>query len=202
MMKPATLSRIAADDTTFVDTFSDTSPPYALFSLDGLWHRLPVNLSAPAGPRAAATSPRTGVGSDDSRPATASIPRMFHQAPAGLDEALLQAGQRPSVDALREHQPPPQVLLAVAGGESSDPTPVRGDAPADLGTAAPDELTGGEFSEDGWRRKSARPGGVSVQCRGNRVIPVEFILRWVAAEGFHDARPSMRKTRRSRRVRV
>jgi hypothetical protein len=31
---------------------------------------------------------------------------MFHQTPAGFDEALLQAGQRPSVDGGREHEPP------------------------------------------------------------------------------------------------
>jgi hypothetical protein len=33
------------------------------------------------------------------------------------------------------------VLLAVAGGESSDPTPVRGDVAEDLGAAGPDRLT-------------------------------------------------------------
>ena len=34
------------------------------------------------------------------------------------------------------------LLLALPGGESSDPTPVRGDAPADLGAARADGLTG------------------------------------------------------------
>ena len=34
------------------------------------------------------------------------------------------------------------VLLAVAGGESSDPTPVRGNPSADLGAARADRLTG------------------------------------------------------------
>ena len=38
---------------------------------------------------------------------------MFHQAPAGLDEALLQAGQRPAVDPCRQHEPPPQVAEIV-----------------------------------------------------------------------------------------
>jgi len=41
------------------------------------------------------------------------VPGMFHQAPAGLDEALLHAGQRPAVDALRQHQAPPQVAQVV-----------------------------------------------------------------------------------------
>ena len=33
---------------------------------------------------------------------------MFHQTPAGLDEALLHIGQRPAVDALRQHQSSPR----------------------------------------------------------------------------------------------
>lgn len=50
------------------------------------------------------------------------------------------------------------VLLAAVGGESPDPTPVRGDASADLGAADPDgpnrrTLTGesGEEAEQGWK---------------------------------------------------
>ena len=41
------------------------------------------------------------------------VPRMFHQAAAGLDEALLHAGQRPVVDTLGEHEPPPEVAEVV-----------------------------------------------------------------------------------------
>jgi hypothetical protein len=37
------------------------------------------------------------------------VPRVFHQAPAGLDEALPHAGHLPAVDALGQHQPPPQL---------------------------------------------------------------------------------------------
>ena len=33
---------------------------------------------------------------------------VFHQAPAGLDEALLEAGERPGVDPRRQDEPPPQ----------------------------------------------------------------------------------------------
>jgi hypothetical protein len=37
------------------------------------------------------------------------VTSMLHESPAGLDEALLQAGERPRVDALGQHQTPPQV---------------------------------------------------------------------------------------------
>jgi len=50
------------------------------------------------------------------------------------------------------------VLLAALGGESSDPTPVRVDAPTDLGAADPDGLTrrllmweSGKETEQGWK---------------------------------------------------
>ncbi len=65
------------------------------------------------------------------------------------------------------------VLLAVAGGESSDTTPVRGDAAADLGVTRPVELTVSEFSEERWRRIST-----SVErCPRNAVEPRRF--RWI-----------------------
>ena len=41
------------------------------------------------------------------------------------------------------------LLLAVPGGESPDPTPVRGDAPADLGATGPGRLTRGECKDAG-----------------------------------------------------
>ena len=47
------------------------------------------------------------------------------------------------------------VLLAVAGGESPDPTPVRNDAPADLGTTGPTGLTRGECKRAAGRRKGS-----------------------------------------------
>jgi hypothetical protein len=34
---------------------------------------------------------------------------MLYQSPAGLHQPLLQAGQRPRFDSLRQHQPPPQI---------------------------------------------------------------------------------------------
>jgi hypothetical protein len=41
------------------------------------------------------------------------VPRVFHQAPAGLDEAQLHTGQRPAVDALRQHQSSTQIPKVV-----------------------------------------------------------------------------------------
>ena len=34
---------------------------------------------------------------------------VLHQASAGLDEALLHAGERPAVDARRQHEPPLEI---------------------------------------------------------------------------------------------
>ena len=48
-------------------------------------------------------------------------PRVFHQAPARLDEALLEAGQRPTLDAPWQHQPPPQVAQVVREHASGAP---------------------------------------------------------------------------------
>ena len=43
--------------------------------------------------------------------------------------------------------------LAVPGGESPDPTPVRGDAPADLGATGPGRLTRGECKDAGLAKR-------------------------------------------------
>ena len=53
--------------------------------------------------------------------------------------------------------------MAVAGGESCDPTPVRGDAPADLSPAGADGLT------DDWgrRRSGRRAGATGERCPTN-----------------------------------
>ena len=45
------------------------------------------------------------------------------------------------------------LLLAVPGGESPDPTPVRGDAPADLGATGPGRLTRGECKDAGLAKR-------------------------------------------------
>ena len=37
------------------------------------------------------------------------VARVFHEPCARLDEALLETGQRPRVDPLREHEPPPEM---------------------------------------------------------------------------------------------
>jgi len=41
------------------------------------------------------------------------VPGVLDQSPASLHEPLLQASQRPGVDSLRQHQPPPQVAQVV-----------------------------------------------------------------------------------------
>ena len=54
-----------------------------------------------------------------------------------LQQHLVKTGGR-----LVKHARYYWLLLAVAGGESSDPTPVRVDAPTDLGAPGADRLTG------------------------------------------------------------
>lgn len=56
--------------------------------------------------------------------------------------------------------------MAVAGGESSDQTPVRGDAPADLGAAEPDRLT-----VDRRNLGKNEAGEVSKKCHGTEAVP-------------------------------
>ena|SRR5258708_27216184 len=48
------------------------------------------------------------------------------------------------------------VLLAFLGGEPSDPTLIRNDAPADMCAADPNRLTRGECNEPAGRRKGSR----------------------------------------------
>jgi hypothetical protein len=48
------------------------------------------------------------------------------------------------------------VLLAVAGGESPDPTPVRNDAPADLGTTGRNGLRRGECNKAAGAKKGLK----------------------------------------------
>ena len=53
------------------------------------------------------------------------VPRVFHQAPARLDEALLETGQRPGVDPLRQYQPPPEVPQVVGQHAQLQPDLIR-----------------------------------------------------------------------------
>ena len=78
-------------------------------SLDSLGRPSPISPSEPAAPRSAGASLRTAVGSGDPSPAGAIVSSVLDQTPAGLDQSLLQARQRPRVDPLRQHQPAPQV---------------------------------------------------------------------------------------------
>ena len=75
------------------------------------------------------------------------------------------------------------VLLAPAGREPPDPTPVRVDAPADLGAARADRLTG-ERCRRPWAKRGRKAGEVSVRmsvasCRASQFGP---------PGGFFDAR--------------
>ena len=75
------------------------------------------------------------------------------------------------------------VLLAPAGREPPDPTPVRVDAPADLGAARADRLTG-ERCRRPWAKRGRKAGEVSVRmsvasCRA---------LKFGPPGGFFDAR--------------
>ena len=42
------------------------------------------------------------------------VARVFHEPRARLDEELLETGQRPRVDPLREHEPPPEIPEVLA----------------------------------------------------------------------------------------
>src|ERR1019366_666912 len=63
------------------------------------------------------------------------------------------------------------LLLAVAGGESSDPTRVRGDAAADLGPAVADGLMCGGRSGARLAKRGRHTGEVSKKCPGIRSLP-------------------------------
>ena len=76
------------------------------------------------------------------------------------------------------------VLLAVAGGESSDPTPVRGDAAADPGPAGADGLTCSERHGVGLAKREHRQGEVSRKMLQNQVASGQFDLDVDPADGF------------------
>src|SRR5450759_1298364 len=61
------------------------------------------------------------------------------------------------------------VLLALSGREPSDPTPVRVDAPADLGLTGADRLTGSGRCGAGLTQNEHRQGEVSEKCGRWRV---------------------------------
>ena len=63
------------------------------------------------------------------------------------------------------------LLLAVAGGEPPNPTPVRVDAAADLGPAGADGLTCSERHGAGLTKKQHRQGEVSEKCSRTRSLP-------------------------------
>ena len=76
------------------------------------------------------------------------------------------------------------VLLAAAGRESSDPTPVRGDAAADLGAAGPGRLTGRRRTPAGDKPSAGK--GVR-EMRWNRAISSRFQAGTGHGSGFQGA---------------
>ena len=75
---------------------------------------------------------------------------------------------------------------AAPGREPPDPTAVRGDAPADLGAARADRLTG-ERCRRPWAKRGRKAGEVSVRISGASCRASQF----GPTGGFFDAR-SMR----------
>ena len=62
------------------------------------------------------------------------------------------------------------LLLAAAGGESLDPTPVRGDASEDLGATGSGRLTRGECKDAGLATRGHKRGAVSKECPGSTYL--------------------------------
>jgi hypothetical protein len=93
-----------------------------------------------------------------------------------LQQRLVKTGGR-----LVKHA---RYLLAVVGGESSDPTPVRGDAAADLGPAGADGLPCSERHEAGLAKREHRQGEVSRKMVQNQVASGQFDLAVDPADGF------------------
>jgi hypothetical protein len=74
------------------------------------------------------------------------------------------------------------LLLAAVGREPPDPTPVRVDAPADLGLAGADRLTGSGRSGAGLTQNEHRRGEVSEKCGRWRVRRPECRSPWRGLE--------------------
>jgi hypothetical protein len=130
ILKPAAQPWNRRQTTRLPQLFSDTSPVLRPLLASRAPERPPhISPSPTAGPRSAAASPRTGVGSDDSLPATAVVPRVS-QAPARLDEARLKTGQRPAHDGFGAQD----VVARGNAGEGEGTVRLR---PGDLGSAQP-----------------------------------------------------------------
>src|SRR5262249_58991533 len=114
IMTPAPATRTAADGTT-PPTCSRTPLPCCALSSPIL---SPAAIAPSAGrhwqrPDPPEHQPEQASGQVTLRQQQPVVPRVFHQTPASLDEALLQAGQRPGVDSLRQHMATPQVAQVV-----------------------------------------------------------------------------------------
>ena len=84
------------------------------------------------------------------------------------------------------------VLLVVAGGESSDPTPLR-DVAADLGPAGADGLTCSERHGARLAKKEHKHGEVSEKCPQNQIAYGQFDLDVDPADGLGSLKDMQRK---------
>ncbi len=75
------------------------------------------------------------------------------------------------------------LLLARAGGEPSDRTPVRCHAPADLGAPGPDRLTDEAAGDCREAKNGSKTGDVFARCDGIRLLPARSAATWAPLHG-------------------
>ena len=86
------------------------------------------------------------------------------------------------------------LLLAPAGGEPPDPTPVRVDAPADLGAARCRPADGRWRQETVWAKRGRNAGEVSEKCPRTEAVSGQFGPRCDSADGLWSFRNGRRHT--------
>ena len=94
------------------------------------------------------------------------------------DRAQLEPIDEPATTIGEDRRSPDQarpVLLAPAGGEPFNPAAVRGDAPADLGAAGSDGLTGDGRPRESSEGKAQQRRGVRDNARKRAILPTEFM---------------------------
>lgn len=90
--------------------FSDTSPVLPpLFASRQSPAASPISRSAPGRPDPPEHRAKQAFGQVALRQQEPVVPWVLHEPSTRLDEALLEAGQRPAVHALRQHEPPPEI---------------------------------------------------------------------------------------------
>ena len=108
----------------------------------------------------------------------ATTPRIDTWSLTSLQQRLVKTGGR-----LVKHARYYWLLLAPAGGEPSDRTPVRRDAPADLGAPRPDGLTDEAAGDCREAKRGSKTGKVSEKCAGIRLFPARSTATWALLNG-------------------